>query len=95
MIISRAQILCVVAAYKLRKQSVSSSALRFETPDSLKRLETAKAFGGLSDEAREAFYRQDVVDTLHHKIADGRYFVPTEEIVEKMLGRLIVEAAST
>jgi len=41
----------------------------------------------------EPFYRADLVEDLRHRIAEGRYFVPTEEIVEKLLGRLIVNAA--
>ena len=43
--------------------------------------------------ASEPFYRKDLVDDLQRRIAEGRYFVPTEEIVDKLLGRLIVEAA--
>jgi anti-sigma28 factor (negative regulator of flagellin synthesis) len=34
-----------------------------------------------------------LVNRLRYQISEGRYFVPTEEIVEKLLGRLLVAAA--
>jgi anti-sigma28 factor (negative regulator of flagellin synthesis) len=35
-----------------------------------------------------------LVDDLQRRISEGRYYVPSEEIVDKLLGRLIVEVAS-
>ena len=48
---------------------------------------------GLVTSSPEPFYRHALVEELGRQISEGRYFVPTHEIVEKMLGRLIVEAA--
>ena len=37
--------------------------------------------------------REDRVRELRRRIADGKYYVPTDLIVEKILGRLISEQA--
>jgi anti-sigma28 factor (negative regulator of flagellin synthesis) len=94
MIISRAEIRSAVAAYRSVKRKSSVDTLAFDTADSFERSELATAMAGLAHvAASEPFYRKDLVDDLQRRIAEGRYFVPTEEIVDKLLGRLIVEAA--
>ena len=95
MIISRAEIRSAVAAYKTVKRKPSVDALSFDTLDSFERSAAAESLASLAHEAaRQPFYRTDVVDGLRRRISEGRYFVPTEEIVDKLLGRLIVEAAT-
>jgi hypothetical protein len=42
----------------------------------------------------EPFYRHGRVAELRLRIAEGRYNVTSEEIAEKLLGRLIVDAAT-
>jgi len=42
----------------------------------------------------EPFYRHGRVAELRVRIAEGRYDVPSEEIAEKLLGRLLVDAAT-
>jgi hypothetical protein len=42
----------------------------------------------------EPFYRHARVAELRLRIAEGRYDVTSEEIAEKLLGRLIVDAAT-
>jgi anti-sigma28 factor (negative regulator of flagellin synthesis) len=42
----------------------------------------------------EPFYRPQLVDDLQRRISEGKYYVPSEDIVDKMLGRLMVEAAA-
>jgi anti-sigma28 factor (negative regulator of flagellin synthesis) len=95
MIISRAEIRSAVAAYNSVKRKSSVNSLAFDTADSFERSELATAMAGLLHAAAnsEPFYRKDLVDELERRISEGRYFVPTEEIVDKLLGRLIVEAA--
>ena len=95
MIISRAEIRSAVAAYKTVKRKSSVDTLAFDTADSFVRSELATAMAELAHAAAlEPFYRKDLVDDLGRRISEGRYFVPTEEIVDKLLGRLIVEAAT-
>lgn len=92
MIISRAEIASAISAYKTvkRKSSASAPAL-----DSFERSEEAASLGGLLAGAMaQPFYRPDLVDDLREQIASGKYFVPTDQIVEKLLGRLIVEYAT-
>jgi anti-sigma28 factor (negative regulator of flagellin synthesis) len=40
----------------------------------------------------EPLYREALVNELARRVAEGRYFVPSEQIVEKLLGRLVLEA---
>jgi len=40
----------------------------------------------------EPFYRTSLVNDLQHRISEGKYYVPTDQIVEKMIGRMVVEA---
>jgi anti-sigma28 factor (negative regulator of flagellin synthesis) len=37
-------------------------------------------------------YRESLVRDLQRRIAEGKYYVPAEQIVEKLLGRLVLEA---
>jgi anti-sigma28 factor (negative regulator of flagellin synthesis) len=94
MMISRAEIASAVSAYKTvkRKSSVVAS-LTFDALDSFERSETAAALGELFSAGGDAFYRNALVEHLQRQISEGHYFVPSDAIVEKLLGRLIVEAA--
>jgi anti-sigma28 factor (negative regulator of flagellin synthesis) len=96
MIISRAEIRSAVAAYKTVKRQPSVDTLAFDTADSFDRSDLATAMAEFAHVAAvsEPFYRKDLVDDLGRRITEGRYFVPSEEIVDKLLGRLIVEAAT-
>ncbi len=94
MIISRAEIASALSAYKTVKRKSSDSVQALETADSFEPTDTAASLGTFRTAATaEPFYRPDLVDRLRHQISEGRYFVPTEEIVEKLLGRLLVAAA--
>lgn len=93
MIISRAEINSVISAYRAVKRKSTLTTVSVDTADSFERSEAASSFGGLVQTASEPFYRPDLVEELHRRISEGRYYVPAEEIVDKMLGRLIVEAA--
>lgn len=94
MMISRAEIASAVSAYKTvkRKSSVVAS-LTFDALDSFERSEAAGALADLFQLSADGFYRGDLVEHLRRQIAEGRYYVPADAIVEKLLGRLIVEAA--
>lgn len=95
MIISRTEINSAVSAYRSVKRKPSVSTLAFDTAD---RFESSSAAASLAEMLHavttEPFYRADLVEDLRRRISEGRYFVPAEQIVDKLLGRLIVEAAT-
>lgn len=92
--ISRAEIRSAISAFRNGRRKPSVASVLFDTADSFDRSETAEALLGIAHTtAAEPFYRTDLVHALCRRIADGRYFVPSEEIVDALLGRLIVDAA--
>jgi anti-sigma28 factor (negative regulator of flagellin synthesis) len=95
MIISRAEINSAISAYRSAKRKRSVSTVAHDTAD---RFEASEAASSLSDLMQavvsEPLYRADLVEDLRRRISEGRYFVPADEIVDKLLGRLIVEAAT-
>ncbi len=93
MIISRAEINSAISAYKTVKRKPTVATLRLDEPDSYERSEAASALGALFA-ATEPFYRPELVDDLRRQISEGRYFVASEDIADRLLGRLIVEAAT-
>jgi anti-sigma28 factor (negative regulator of flagellin synthesis) len=93
MIISRAEIASAISAYRTVKRKPGGASAAVDTTDSFERSDAASSLGTFTTAAVEPFYRPDLVDRLRYQIAEGRYFVPSEEIVEKLLGRLIVAAA--
>jgi len=95
MIISRAEIASAVSAYKTVKRKSSGAVVAHDAADSFERSEAAASLSSLlTGASAQPFYRPDLVDDLRRQISEGRYFVPTEQIVEKLLGRLIVEFAA-
>jgi anti-sigma28 factor (negative regulator of flagellin synthesis) len=94
MIISRAEIASAVSAYKTVKRKSSVASVAIDTPDSFERSAAAASLASvLTASTSEPFYRNDLVEHLRRQISENRYFVPSQEIVEKLLGRLIVEFA--
>ncbi|MGD1065773.1 MAG: flagellar biosynthesis anti-sigma factor FlgM [Vulcanimicrobiaceae bacterium] len=95
MIISRAEIRSALTAYRAVKRKNTVATVAFDTADSFERSEAAQSLAASFFSAMaEPFYRPDLVDDLQRRISEGRYYVPSEEIVDKLLGRLIVEVAS-
>lgn len=96
MIISRAEIASAVSAYRTVKRKSSTSTVTVEKADTWEQSDAAASLLDIVQAVinGEPFYRADLVDDLRHRIAEGRYFVPADEIVDKLLGRLIVEAAA-
>ena len=93
MIISAAEIASAVSVYRTMKRK-PLIATAVETADSFDPSEEAAALGELFASATaEPFYRPALVERLRRQIADGRYHVSTDQIVEKLLGRLIIAAA--
>lgn len=94
MIISRTEIDRAVSAMRAaRKRRPMVEAMSFDSIDSFERSEAAASMAELASEvAQQPLYRDALVSDLGRRIAEGKYFVPTEEIVEKLLGRLMLEA---
>ncbi len=93
MIISRAEIQSAISAYKTVKRKPAVATVGHDT-DRFDRSQTATSLTALSqDLSRDPFYRPALVADLQQRISEGRYFVSGEDIVDKLLGRLIVEHA--
>ncbi|MBV8602952.1 MAG: flagellar biosynthesis anti-sigma factor FlgM [Candidatus Eremiobacteraeota bacterium] len=103
MIISRAEIESAVAVYRaslarVRKTSAPSSGSDVEVvaSDSFAPSDEAATLTALREQViAQPYYRQKLVNELKRRIEEGNYWVPAEQIVEKMLGRLIVENIAT
>jgi anti-sigma28 factor (negative regulator of flagellin synthesis) len=94
MFISRAEIASAVTAYRAVKRKSSVAAPAVETADTFDPSAEAASLGEFfSSATSEPFYRPDLVERLRRQITEGRYYVSTEQIVEKLLGRLILAAA--
>jgi len=99
MIISRAEIESIISAYRTsavkRKGRVTAGAAAGPASDVLELSgETINVSDLRESFASAPYYREAVVADLRRRIAEGRYYVPTEQIVEKILGRLIADAAA-
>ncbi len=91
MIISRAEIQSVISAYRVsnkRKGSVTSVSTVLGLPDTFEASETLR---NLSEDMQQPYFRSDLVSDLQRRIAEGRYYVASDQIVEKLLGRLLAE----
>ena len=94
MIISRAEIRSAVSAYRAVKRKSTTDVVAVDATDSFERSQAAESLLSLVHTAsKEPFYRKDLVEDIGRRISEGRYFVPSHEIVDKLLGRLIVEFA--
>jgi anti-sigma28 factor (negative regulator of flagellin synthesis) len=91
MIISRAEIASAISAYKTVKRKSPATSLTFDTTDSFERSDEATSLATDLAAASEPFYRPELVERLRRQVSEGRYFVPADQIVEKLLGRLIVQ----
>ena len=95
MIISRAEIASAISAYRAVKRKPALVAVTAEGADSFEPSSTAAALeSAFTASVAEPFYRRDLVEELRRRISLGRYHVPSEQIIEKLLGRLIVDAAA-
>ena len=94
MIFSRAEIRSAISAYTAGRRKSGDASVQFDTADSLDRSEASAALVGIAHAtSTEPFYRSDLVAALGRRISEGRYFIPADEIVDALLGRLLVESA--
>ncbi len=94
MMISGAEIASALSAYKTVKRKPAAGAAPLDPTDSFEPTDAASSMGALRSAATsEPFYRPALVDHLRHQISEGRYFVPTDQIVERLFGQLLMAAA--
>ena len=100
MIITRAEIESAVAVYRaslrrIQRSGAASQASDVEVvvaSDSFLPSDEAAMLTALREQViAQPYYRQKLVDELKRRIEEGSYWVPAEEIVERMLRRLVVE----
>jgi anti-sigma28 factor (negative regulator of flagellin synthesis) len=97
MIISRAEIESAVSAYRTtrKKRAQAAQSVSYDTNDADAYVSSTEA-ATLADLAAsivdEPLYRDALVRDLQRRIAEGKYYVPAEQVVEKLLGRLVLEA---
>jgi anti-sigma28 factor (negative regulator of flagellin synthesis) len=95
MIISRAEIESAVSAFRTsrKKRASAAESVTFDTGDAyVSSTEAATLAEFAASVAEEPLYREALVRDLQRRIAEGKYYVPSEQIVEKLLGRLVLEA---
>ncbi len=94
MIISRAEIQSAVAAYRSGVKRVTAVVpVTVDALDTFAASEESASLGSLRDAvAEKPYYRERLVNELRRRIAEGKYFVPSEQLVEQLLGRLFVES---
>jgi anti-sigma28 factor (negative regulator of flagellin synthesis) len=96
MIISRAEIESAVSAYRTsrKKRAQAAQSVSFDsTGDAYVSSAEAASLAELAESVvAEPLYRDALVQDLQRRVAEGKYYVPAEQIVEKLLGRLVLEA---
>ena len=98
MIISRAEIESAVSAFRVarKKKTQSAQSVSFDTDpvDYVSSAEASSFAEMAASVTAEPMYREALVNDLQRRIAEGKYYVPSEAIVEKLLGRLVLESVS-
>ncbi len=98
MIISRAEIESAVSAYRTsrKRRAQAAQSVSFDNTTTNDEFVSSTEGTTLADlaasVAAEPLYRDALVQDLQRRIAEGKYYVPSEQIVEKLLGRLVLEA---
>lgn len=98
MIISRAEIESAVSAYRTsrKKKAQAAQSVSYDTaPPDVEYVSSTEAssFAEMAASVTaEPMYREALVKDLQQRISQGKYYVPSEQIVEKLLGRLVLEA---
>jgi anti-sigma28 factor (negative regulator of flagellin synthesis) len=96
--ISRAEIESAVSAYRTsrKRKAQAAQSVSYDTdPVEYVSSTEALAFAELAASVTaEPMYREALVKDLQRRISEGKYYVPAEQIVEKLLGRLVLEATT-
>jgi anti-sigma28 factor (negative regulator of flagellin synthesis) len=98
MYINRAEIEAASSAFRAsRKRKIAESSatepMTVETSDTYVSSGAGASMADLAaNVTAEPMYREALVNELARRVSEGKYFVPAEQIVEKLLGRLVLEA---
>ena len=98
MYINRAEIDAAVSAYRTSRKRKTASAsapdtVAVETSDTYVSSGAGASMADLAASVTaEPMYREALVNELARRVAEGKYYVPADQIVEKLLGRLVLEA---
>jgi anti-sigma28 factor (negative regulator of flagellin synthesis) len=98
MIISRAEIESAVSAYRTsrKKKAQAAQSVSYDTDALDVQYVSSTEASSMAEMAAsvtaEPMYREALVKDLQQRIQQGKYYVPSEQIVEKLLGRLVLEA---
>jgi anti-sigma28 factor (negative regulator of flagellin synthesis) len=94
--ISRAEIESAVSAYRTsrkRKAQAAPSVSHDTNPVEYVSSTEAVSFAEMAASVTaEPMYREALVNDIQRRISEGKYYVPAEQIVEKLLGRLVLES---
>jgi len=89
MIISRTEVSSAISANRPARKRVASQG----TSDSYESGEGFSLSAFAADVISTPFFREELVNELGRRISQGKYFVPSEQIVARILGRIFAEAA--
>jgi anti-sigma28 factor (negative regulator of flagellin synthesis) len=95
MYINRAEIDAAVSSYRTsrKRKTESTQSVSHDTGDTYVSSAEATSIADLAASVTaEPLYREALVNELARRVSEGRYYVPAEAIVEKLLGRLVLEA---
>ena len=90
MIISRTEVSSAISANRPARKRVASQG----TSDSYESGGEGFSLSAFAaDVIATPFFREELVNELGRRISQGKYFVPSEQIVARILGRMFAEAA--
>ncbi len=98
MYINRAEIDAAASAFRAsrKRKAAEASAPEILTVETSDTYVSSGAGASMADLAAnvtaEPMYREALVNELARRVSEGKYYVPSEQIVEKLLGRLVLEA---
>lgn len=97
MYINRAEIDAAVSAYRTlrtrKAQATTPSTPETAEADLYVSSEEAASLADLKAlVVAQPLYREALVRELRRRVSEGKYYVPAEQIVERLLGRLVLEA---
>ena len=94
MYINRAEIDAEVSAYRTsrKRKAAAPETVSFESDTYVSSGEATSMADLAVNVTAEPLYREALVNELARRVSEGKYYVPAEAIVEKLLGRLVLEA---
>lgn len=95
MYINRAEIDAAVSSYRTsrKRKANATESVSHDSGDIYVSSGEAASMAELAARVTaEPLYREALVNELARRVSEGRYYVPADAIMEKLLGRLVLEA---